>query len=382
MKKKSFIWITSIIIIVTIISFFYIKKIDKKIVTVKTATIQEGEIKSYLSTTGVIKSKKSKEYYGDQGKIKKLHVGLGDRVKKGQTLVEFDIPDIEDSIRQVEIQYENALLQKNDLINQRDNIEKNKKKLDEKINELENSMNPNGLSQLQALKQQRESIQDISNERLKQSENSVALAKIALDSTRKKKEEIKAKITADSDGVITVVNGAEGAIYNGMQPIMVVEDINNLRVIISLSKYDVGKVKVDQMAIIKNGDKNYNGKVTFIEPIAKKSISPMDGEKTLNATVDIIDRVEDLKIDFDVDIDILTGKVNKVTKIPTECIKSEKGGRNIVYIVSEDIAIEKEVKIGLQSDTEVQVVGGLTSGDKVILNPSTNITNGTPVKES
>ncbi|MBU5486202.1 efflux RND transporter periplasmic adaptor subunit [Clostridium sp. MSJ-11] len=382
MKKKNFVWIISIFIIVLIISFFYMRKMGKKPISVKTAIVQEGEIKSYLSTTGIIKSKNSKEYYANQGKIQKLYVKLGDKVKKGQTLVEFDVPNVDDSIRQAEIQYENALLQKKDLMRQRDNIEENKKKLDEKIHELESSKNPNSLSQLQTLKQQRESIQNISNEKLKQSENAVALAEIVLDSTRKKKDEIKSKIIADFDGVITAINGADGAIYNGMQPVIVVEDVNNLKVIISLSKYDAAKIKVGQMAIVKNGNKNYNGKVTFMEPVAKKPTSPMEGEKTLDATVDIVDKVEDLKINFDVDIDILTGKVDKTIKIPTECIKNEKGGRNIVYIVSEDRAIEREVKTGFQSDMEVQILEGLTLGDKVILNPSTNIINGTLVKES
>ena len=43
---------------------------------------------------------------------------------------------------------------------------------------------------------------------------------------------------------------------------------------------------------------------------------------------------------------------------------------------------EKKVTIGSQSDTEVQIAKGIKKGEKVILNPSTSISEGTTVKES
>ena len=43
---------------------------------------------------------------------------------------------------------------------------------------------------------------------------------------------------------------------------------------------------------------------------------------------------------------------------------------------------ERKVTIGTQSDTEVQITKGIKNGEKVILNPSTSIVEGTIVKEA
>ena len=63
-----------------------------------------------------------------------------------------------------------------------------------------------------------------------------------------------------------------------------------------------------------------------------------------------------------------------------EALKVEKGGKNFIYVVEETIVRERNVSVGTQSDTEVQVTKGVKTGEKVILNPSTSIKEGTKVK--
>ena len=52
-----------------------------------------------------------------------------------------------------------------------------------------------------------------------------------------------------------------------------------------------------------------------------------------------------------------------------------------VIIGSFNKAVEKTVHLGLQSDTDAEVLDGVTQGDKLISNPSASIQNGTLVKE-
>jgi len=64
MKKKTAIILVIIGILLVGGIYFQGQRIAKsKIKEVKTATISRGDIKSYLSTTAVIKSKESKDYY-------------------------------------------------------------------------------------------------------------------------------------------------------------------------------------------------------------------------------------------------------------------------------------------------------------------------------
>ena len=166
-----------------------------------------------------------------------------------------------------------------------------------------------------------------------------------------------------------------------MEAVVIVQDIENLKAVASLGKYDASKVKIGQEVIIKNGDKTYNGSISFIDPAAIKTVGISGSETTLAVEISILDKSPDLKIDFDVDVDILVGKVAGAIKIPSEALKVEKGGKNLVYVVEDNLVRERKVTIGSQSDTEVQITKGISKGEKVILNPSTSILEGTSVKE-
>lgn len=381
MKKKTIIYILILIVIVSGVFWMRNNRKNKGIITVKTAAAEVGEIKSYLSTSGIVKSKNYKEYYGTQGKIKTLNVKVGDKVNKGDTLLTYETQDLSLTVKQAEIQYENAVLQRNDLYNQNKTIKDKIAELDKEIAQLDKSTNQLDKTKLEALKQQRNALSPISQEKLKQTDNAVNLAKISLDTARKNLQENKATIVAENAGVVTAVNGVVGASTNGMQPVIVVQDTENLKVQVSLGKYDAKKVKLGQEVNILDGDNRYKGKVSFIDPAATKTQSMSGNETTLGAEIDVLDKSQGLKIDFDVDVEILTGQVANVLKVPIESIKSEKGNKNLIYVLQGDSAKEKQVKTGIQSDTEIEIKEGINKGDKVILNPSASITDGIVVKE-
>lgn len=358
-----------------------------KIKEVKTVGVSKGNIKSYLSTTAVIKSKESKDYYTAQLKINRVYVKRGSNLKKGEKILDYDTTDINAQVRQAQIQYDNAILQKRDALNQRGMIESKRKEIDEEIKRLEESKNPQDQITLGTLRGQRNSFQSISDEKLQLLDNSVALAKTALNTAYSKLSIASEGIISDFDGVITSLNAAQGSMGNPTQPAATLENIKLLKAVVSLGKYDVLKVKLGQEAIIKNGDKIYNGKVSFISPSASKGQSVMGvgtvdtGNKTLDCDIDILGSPENLKIDFDADVDILLGEVSGVLKIPTEAIITDKSGKNFVYVVQNKVLNEKEVVLGFQSDMEAEIKSGLSQGEKVVLNPSASFKTGTKVKE-
>lgn len=408
MKKKV---IAGIIAGAVILAVFAISRPDKNsYLTVQAIEVSQGELQSYLSTTGVIKSQDMKEYYGPQSKVSKVNVKVGDKVKKGAILVTYEVDDQNNNIKQAEIQYDNAILQKQDLENQNADINK---KIKDKNNEiadlnnkiedintqiktLQNSKEPTAAAQIQELEktksalaqqkssieQQRDSIQPVSTERLKQGDNSIAAAKANLDSAKDKASKVVSKIVASNDGVVTDINIVEGSIGNVAQPAVIVQNTENLKVVLSVGKYDADNIKLNQTAAIKNSHKEYKGKVTYIAPAAEKSQDPGNSDITLIVEVTITDTNPDLKIDFDVDTDILLSEVKEAIKVPSECIKTNKEGKNFVYIVKEGKAAEKEIKLGVESDIEAQIIEGLNTGEKVIINPEDTIKNGTLVQVS
>lgn len=274
MKKKTIIIIGAIAIIGLFLVLGIFKSKKSNGITVKTIKVTKGDVESYLSTTGSVVSKNKKEYYGVQGKVKKVNVKVGDKVKKGQSLLSFDMPELENAKERAQLQYENAILQKKELIAQK--------------NSASDKMN------------------SITNEKIQQAENSVRLAELEIESANNKINESGGNIESDIDGVVTEVNVQDGGISTGTQPLVVIQNIDDLKVSVALGKYDSAKVKKGMKAVVKDNDKKYEGKVDFIAPTAKKAAKETGAnDVTLDCEIYLPkNSAKDLRIGFDVDVDI------------------------------------------------------------------------------
>lgn len=396
MKKKVIIWIVIACAAIGGVSFVISRKNKAAVTSVKAAQVSIGDIKSYLSTTAVIKSKNSRDYYPIQGKVIKVNVKIGDTVTKGQVLAEFDVSDPSIAVKQAQIGYDNAVLAKQIQVNNNNEVKNNITDLNHQISDLdkqiteakkttEGQANVSSLeTQKSALQKTRDSLKvPFTSEQLKQSDNNISLQKINLDNAKIISSKSQSTIVSDIDGVVTVLNIVEGSTAAmGTQPAITIQDTNNLKAVMSVGKYDAAKIKLGQEAVIKNGAKEYKGKVSFIEPAATKIVSAAGSDTTLGVEIDITDKCDGLKIDFDTDVDILLGQANNVAKVPAESIRTDKEGKTYAFEIEGNKAVEKEVKLGLQSDMEAQIVEGLSSDNKVILNPSSAMKSGDLVSES
>lgn len=343
-KKKIVISIIGIFLVGAIGYSIYAVKNSNKYVSVHTSVAEKGNIESYLSTTGTIKSVTVKEYFGTQGKVKNIYVKVGDNVKKGQALIEFDVQDLTGSVKQAQLQYDNAVLSK------------------QALNKLPSKA--------------------VTKEQLKQADNAISLAKVALDTAKSSSDKVKKTVYASKDGVVTNINVSVDSIYSGAQPSIITQDLDNLKLVVSVGKFDANKIKVGETATINDGNTDLKGKVSFVSPIAQKSVSVTGSDTTLSADIKIEEKSPLLKVEFDSDVEILIEQKMDIIKVPVEAIKQDKTGKNTVYIVQDGKAVEKEVELGIQSDADTEIISGLSEGDRVILNPNEKITDGQLIIES
>ncbi|MBK1811866.1 efflux RND transporter periplasmic adaptor subunit [Clostridium sp. YIM B02505] len=451
-RKKIITLIVVITLICTAFGFFQFRRNRSNNISAKTIIVTKENIKSYLNTTGIVKAKNIKDYYGSQLKVTSINFKIGDKVKKGDILMSFDVSELQNAAKQAKIQYDSAILQKQDLLNQnakmnskitdldseiadvkskieqfklgknavtnnygfintvsalKDKItNKEKKYSKEAASTLDNNEKDSTIAQtdstasigalqqlsktLTTLEMQRNSIQPISEEKLKQMDNTVALAKIAFESANSRLRYMPENLTADFDGTITALNAATGSIVNPTSAAVTIEDLENLKVVVSLGKSDIDKVKLDQTATIRSNGKEYNGKISFISPSGKKGLSGISmmtnatsNDVTMDAEIELSDSDEDLKAEFDVDIDILLAEKNSVVAVPMEAIKAVKGGRYVVYTVDANGRVyERDVQLGIQSEINAEIIKGINIGERIILNPSTTIRDGITVKLS
>lgn len=152
----------------------------------------------------------------------------------------------------------------------------------------------------------------------------------------------------------------------------------------SLGKADVLDVQVGKAATIESLGKEYEGEVSFISPVAAAGsaldISSMlgsmtgassSGSNTIPAQVLIKNPDERIIIGIDVNIDIIVDTVENAVVVPIEAVETSSAG-NFVYKFDEETntVSRVEVEIGLASDTQYQVVSGLSEGDKIVQNQS------------
>lgn len=412
MKKKIIIGIIAVAVILGIIGLRVSSKNKNNFTAVRTESVTKGNINSYLSTTATIKSKNSKSYFApQQSKVKSVNVKVGDKVKKGDVLVTYQVQDASAAVKQAQININNAQSQKQDLLN---TVASNNQKLTDtnnQINDVTNQINdlkaqqnkdPNfekdgGATQLQQLNSTlsqlnstKSAIPDLT-EKLKQADNQIALAQINLDTANTNASENVDRNVADFDGVVIAVNAVVGSSQMvgtssggsaSSGAAVIIADQSSFQAEVNLDKYSASEVKVGQISDLTFANKNYKGKVSYVAPAAETTTSTTGQTTTLTADIDIDGSQEGLVEGFDSDVNILIGQVNDVLKVPAESIKTDKSGKNYVFVVSNNKAEQKEVQLGLQSDTEAQINSGVNAGDKVILNPSASIQNGTVVKDS
>ena len=186
--------------------------------------------------------------------------------------------------------------------------------------------------------------------------------------------------TPDVSGILTSIMSSGTQTSVGLA----VEYYDSFIASFSLGKADVLDVQVGKAATIESLGKEYEGEVTFISPVASAGssldISSMlgsiagttsGGSNTIPAQVLIKNPDERIIIGIDVNIDIIVDTVENAVVVPIEAVETSSAG-NFVYKFNEETntVSRVEVEIGLASDTQYQIVSGLSEGDKIVQNQS------------
>lgn len=361
MKKG---WIISIVVIIIIIcsSFIYFNKKANRGTEVKTALVSKGEIVSYFSTSGTLESKNKKEYYAPgMQKVTGVNVKVGDKVKKGDTMVSFETQDFSIQLKTAQMQYDNTKIQLENLKKIRDNTGAAQSQENGQAGNLGQGSNLQGSTAM--------SIDD----QIKVQENQLEIARLNIESVKQNIGKQQGSISSDFDGVVTAVNVKAGSTANTQAAVVVVEDIANLQVVVNVNQYDVVNVKKGQEALIKFNGSIYKGAVSSIDPVASKSMTTSGTDTSVKAVIDLLEGGDILKSGYDVDVDIKIGEKKDILKTPAEAIMTDKENRETVYVFEADTARLKEIQTGISSDMETEITSGLKEGDRVIINPPTTL---------
>lgn len=201
-----------------------------------------------------------------------------------------------------------------------------------------------------------------------QLQNSYDLSTISVDTAEENLTKASTGVVAEYDGIVTDSFIANGSVVAKGTPLFSVESINDIKVDVGISKYDIGKIEVGQKADINIAGREYTGTVFEIKRLAEAT----DSDKA-KVTVSVrFDQPDDkVYIGLEADVNIHTFEKEGVLTIPAEAFYSDDAG-DYCYMISGGKIKKEYITVGSSSDEYVEVAAGLTNGDVVITDAITD----------
>ncbi|MDX6745266.1 efflux RND transporter periplasmic adaptor subunit [Polaribacter sp. PL03] len=307
----------------------------------------------FLSVSGKIQASNSADLSTRMmGYVKKVHVNVGDKVRKGQLLVSINNADLQAKKGQVNAGITKAKTALN-------NAEKNYKRF-------KNLFASTSVTQKE--------MDDMTA--------NYEMAKAGLESANQMKNEINAQfaysnITAPFSGVITSKNIESGDMANPGMPLISIETPKVFEVIAMVPETEISQIKKGTTVnvLVKSMNKTLKGKVSEVSTSAKNT-----GGQYL------------VKINLDkTDVPVLSGMFSTVqfpverkvkselVLIPTEAIV-KNGQLSGVYTVSEsNTAMLRWLRLGRTYGNSVEVLSGLNADESYIVSAEGKLFNGAKV---
>lgn len=278
----------------------------------------------------------------DGKKLKELYVRSGDIVKKGQPIAELDVTDLQKQLRTKQLEF------------RKDEAEMKKTLRDS------DTMDPVDLEQAKiAFEEKRQVLQDL------QSDIGNAV------------------LTAPFDGTIVTVSVQKGATIKAYDPIALLADTTRLTVAAELNnKEDLNKIALGMPVEVDiNGAGKQKGKIKRLPVITEDNNQNggFNGGYDPNGNgngqkQDSIDKYLIVELDkmpkevsrgTPLSISVITNRKENAIVIPLVALR-QIGSRTYVQVVDEQGKREVDVEIGQQTSTDVEILKGLTPGQKVV----------------
>lgn len=319
-------------------------------IPVEVKEITLGEIEEFVESTGTVYASQEADMKSETDGYYRLVINpltnkpfkLGDKVKKDQTIVYLDNPEVESNIK--------IESNKLNLVNTKREYEK-QKSLYEKggvtLGELNNS------------------------------EKSYIDAKYAHDNAVIQLS--KLQIKAPFDGIITdLPYYTEGVKVQSNAEIVHIMNFTTLKMEINLPGKILGDIEVGQNIRVNNykyPDRKLDGVITQVSP----TLDP--DTRTFKAAVDINNPNLLLRPGMFVKTEIITARKEGTIVIPKEIILTRRN-RKTVFIVEKGYARERWIETGLENPDNIEVTKGLEKNERLVIKGFETLINGSKVRIS
>ena len=378
-----------------------------KTVQVDAAVAVEGSIEKYVEELGIVKAKNQGDIYAStSGTVKEILVDIGDEVKKGDVLVKLDDMQISKEIQALEAERSAILAQYNEAkesvdiesIKKLELTVKDMERRSQKAEEIANNSQmlyeagaisheeyKNALENLELEKSNLEKVKlDLELMNKPVSKNIISQYEARLKQMDIQKEKLKDlnkdfTIVSNVDGIVLRKTIEEGSYIQPGMDIMEIGNVEELYIESHILVDDIAYVQEGARVKISNknlGIVDLEGEVKKIYPYAFTKVSDLGVEqRRVKVDIEIKGSIENIRPGYDLDIKIvIDSKVNTIL-VPKDSI-FDMEGKHFVFVNVDNKAELREVKKGLESQRQVEIISGLKKGETVILSPDEKIEEG------
>jgi HlyD family secretion protein len=390
-KKRIIIYGSIAIVVVIAVVIFSMNGNSEEAISVQTENVGRQKIVETVSATGIIQPETQVKISADvAAKIIRLEVEEGDWVEKGQFLVQLDrekfmaaVERAEASLRATEA---NANLARENMLKAEKDFVRIKELYDQKL-ESQASMD-----QAYAAYQVEKARYQSSLEQVEQSGASLKQTKDDLSKT---------SIYAPMAGTISELNKEVGEIALGSQfqedVIMVISNLAGMEALVDVDENDIVSIQLGDSATIEIDalpNVQFKGTVSEIASSAKISAAGSADQKTeFEVKVSIAEPGNNLRPGMTASADIVTETRENAIVVPIQSVavrtpnqlnnshvdkvtadssstpqyKPDKDGFvQVVFVVNQDEVKAWQVMTGIQSETHIEVLDGISEGDEVV----------------
>jgi len=209
----------------------------------------------------------------------------------------------------------------------------------------------------------------------------IALLNATIENLNSKIEQ--GNLRANIDGTVTKMDAITNQFPAATDQI-VVNGTYQFVVDIQASQYDSVNIMAGQKVniTVHGVSKKYEGTVSEIGQLAATSLTSTNTDPTVDIKISITNPDANVVVGYQADADVILAEKTDAVQVSFEAIQTDQStGKKYVYVVDKSNKAKKTyIETGIETDYNVEVISGLTDGQKCISNPGTSIKDGTKVR--
>lgn len=298
---------------------------------VKLATVTARQVDQILEYTATVEAEvKNNIAPASPVRIDHIYVEVGDKVNKGQKLVQMDAA----SLKQLKLQLDNQEIE---------------------FRRLDELYKVGGVSK-----------------------SEWDASKMSLDVKKTSYRNLleNTSLLSPISGIITARNYDNGDMYNGNTPVLVVEQIVPVKLLINISENYFSKIKKGSPVKVKfdvfEGEV-FNGKISLIYPTINAA--------TRTFPVELVLDNEEMKVrpGMFARVEVNFGSENHVVVPDLAIVKQAGSGDRYVFVYEKGIVHYQKVELGRRMGSEYELISGVDNNSQVVVAGHARLVNGTEV---